>query len=537
MDYVRKAQKTKDNVELGERAYYSVYQGEANVAVQLAEGGFVKVMEYKAGDDRTADYELLLLAENKAKNAHKGWHGPPEKAPVKKVNDLTIRDDRDKEKASAIQAKSKAILPFLERGGPHKAVVDHVFSGGRYKLSVPSQSCIIFFSLSGAKVPKREESEEISNEALIWARSKLHQREVSITVDGVDKGGNFVGELFIGKDNFGVSLVTEGYANLHQPTVDRMKNASQYTDAESKAKKAHKNLWVNYDEEEEKRKKEAADAEVAALQSTAGPSSEFVSVVVTEVLTGDSFYVQLENEESASLDELVGGLTQLSIEEGVMPEIDVRVGDIVRAQFTDDDQWYRAKIVKDLGNDRWLVHYFDYGNSEELTTKRMRVLPPAFRALAPQAQLAHLAFVKAPSIGSEWGRESQQTLRDLTVNRRLISVVEYREGGVLYLGVADEESGIHINTSMVRAGLARVTKRQRRFGEHPLWLKLKEEETAAKSEHLNIWQYGDAPDSDDDEDEPRGAWGKGAPKPAAATAKGAAAAPAAAPAKAAGKKK
>lgn len=81
-----------------------------------------------------------------------------------------------------------------------------MFSGARFKVTVPKLSTVFTFSLSGLKVPRKgeqgenaKEAEELSNAALLYARDKLHQLEVTIEVNGVDQGGNFNGHLFLGK--------------------------------------------------------------------------------------------------------------------------------------------------------------------------------------------------------------------------------------------------------------------------------------------------------------------------------------------------
>lgn len=41
------------------------------------------------------------------------------------------------------------------------------------------------------------------------------QREVEISVDGIDKAGNFIGWLWIEGTNLSVALVEEGLASVH----------------------------------------------------------------------------------------------------------------------------------------------------------------------------------------------------------------------------------------------------------------------------------------------------------------------------------
>jgi len=221
------------------------------------------------------------------------------------------------------------------------------------------------------------------------------------------------------------------------------------------------------------------------------------------VIDGAHFFVQIQNDQTAGLDELVATLTNLSVNEGPgQPPFTPRVGELVRAQFTEDDSWYRAKILS-VGANLYSVLYIDYGNSETLPGNRIRPLPFAYQSLLAQSQEAGLAFVKAPKLESDWGRESQGHLRELAVGKKLMASVEYRDEGKMHLTLGDAESGVHINASLIRAGLARVDRRKKRFLSLPAVTKLREEEDKARSMHVGIWQYGDAPDSDDEEDEPR----------------------------------
>ncbi len=43
------------------------------------------------------------------------------------------------------------------------------------------------------------------------------------------------------------------------------------------------------------------------------------------------------------------------------------VGELVRAQFTADDAWYRAKVVKKTPEGEYVVLYIDYGNVSYLS--------------------------------------------------------------------------------------------------------------------------------------------------------------------------
>jgi len=341
---------------------------------------------------------------------------------------------------------------------------------------------------------------------LVFAREKLNQREVTIEIDNLDKGGNFVGSLNVGgrTQNFGVMLVNEGFASVHKLSAERLSTYRDLLNAEEQAKGRHKNIWKNYDAAEEKRQREIRDKMYEDQRNDNSENQqEYLEVFVTEVIDGSRLYVQI-SADADGIDDLVATLTDLSVNEGaVFPETKAKTGDLVRAQFTEDDSWYRAKILSINSSTKlYKVLYIDYGNSELLPGTRIRPLAPTYHSPG-KAKEAALAFVKASSIDSDWGREAQALLKDLTQGKKLMASVEYREEGTIYLTLGDPESGIHINASLIRAGVARLDRRRKRHLSRPIVAKLKEEEEKARAAHVGIWQYGDAPDSDEDEDEPR----------------------------------
>ena len=62
-----------------------------------------------------------------------------------------------------------------------------------------------------------------------------------------------------------------------------------------------------------------------------------------------------------------------------------KAGDVVAARFTEDDEWYRARIRRnDREKQQAEVVYVDYGNSEVIPWSRLRPLTrpvPQVRAL------------------------------------------------------------------------------------------------------------------------------------------------------------
>jgi hypothetical protein len=72
----------------------------------------------------------------------------------------------------------KEFLPFLQRNRRHSAVVEYVFSGHRFKLTIPKETCSIAFSLSGVRCPGK--GEPYSDEAIALMRRRILQRDVEV---------------------------------------------------------------------------------------------------------------------------------------------------------------------------------------------------------------------------------------------------------------------------------------------------------------------------------------------------------------------
>jgi len=222
------------------------------------------------------------------------------------------------------------------------------------------------------------------------------------------------------------------------------------------------------------------------------PKQEFVDVVVTEVVDGSRFFIQVIGTEAEQLDELMKNLSVETSDEAYSPKVD----ELVKAQFV-DDAWYRAKVKKQVEGE-YEVFYIDYGNTETIPSSRIRPLEPNFADLPPQAQEAQLAYVKVPGLNEEYGTEAALLLRDLVNGKTLLANVEYRDAGRMYLSLGDRDSQVHVNAALVRGGLAKV-ERVRNRSVHQLVEKLKEEEEKARQAHAYIWEYGD-PGSDEDEE-------------------------------------
>jgi len=345
------------------------------------------------------------------------------------------------------------------------------------------------------------------NIALHYTRDKCFQRDVEIEIDSIDKGGNFMGTLFLDKADFGVSLISDGLGKVMFRSAERLPNFADYKKAEENAKLNLVGVWKDWDASAELERKKVRMEERDAERNTEKTPEKF-HVTVTEILSGDHFFYQVVGEEADALTDMMNLMHDTDFTSQV-PYNPYKVGELVAAQFTIDDTWYRGAVTKGATKDSesYEITFIDYGNKELLTSERIRMLPSEFNesALPRQSHKGKLVYVTTPPLDDEFGRDSAILFKELVWGKTLVAT-SYNdrfggEPGVTQLSLGDPGSKIFINAALVMSGLASVERRKRA---NDFYQTLKAEEEKAKQQRLNIWQYGDLPDSDDERQEEKG---------------------------------
>lgn len=484
------------------RSFWSVYSDKKNVAIELAERGFVKVVDHRAGEQRSPEYEDLLLAENRAVKKTVGLHAPKSRRPIVHYTDLSIPEEgAGKEPEAAAEgeapkafgrkaqqeritqaqvARLTAHLPLLQRAGRVSAVVDRIFPGGKLKLWIEKDSTMIPFVLHSIRLDKMIAGEEgqpgeadPAHRAKVakYLRDHVYQRDVEIAVDSVDKRGNYAGTLYInnGKKDFSVALLEEGLASVFHPTASKavkLFNYKEYDATEKAAQNARKNIWSDFDPiaEEERRKAFAAKraAERSARDGAAADKKakvDILSITLTEIIDGSTFFYQILGEEQSALEVLMKDLNAQNLDSS-RPAGDVasKEGDLVAAKFTGDDNWYRGKVVS-TGTET-VVYYVDYGNSEPLTKDRLRPLSSAFdlKVLPAQAHEGRLAYVRTPPLDDDFGRDAAAFFKEHAWDKPMVANVQWREAGIAYVVLGDPEAQVFVNAALLRVGLATIPR-------------------------------------------------------------------------------
>lgn len=177
-----------------------------------------------------------------------------------------------------------------------------------------------------------------------------------------------------------------------------------------------------------------------------------------------------------------------------------RTGDVVAAKWSEDNQWYRAKVKRASALKKEVtVYLMDYGNEETMPFSRIRPLDAKFKSLAGQARDARLAFVKLPPKDSEYGPDARQRFAHFTEGRKLVANVDHREGNLLHLRLIDPSDPnaaadplACINADLVRDGLATLDKTCRYLAAYPqIVRKIDQASEGAKADRLGIFEFGD----------------------------------------------
>ncbi len=485
-----------------EREVGTVMVNGKNVALMLVEAGYASVIRHRRDDDdRSPDYDSLLLAEETAQKDEKGmWSSKPSAA--KQYQDYSENLQKAKMEASVLQRQKKV-----------PAVVDFVRSGSRFVVLVPRENAKLTFVLSGIKVPKSarqpgDTSEPFGQEAHDFANRRCMQRDVEIDVENTDKVGGFIGTMYVGRENFARALVEEGLAEVHAYSAEQSGHANELFAAENKAKEGKKGMWHDWDPS-----KDVEDDAAPASNGTNGVNGDatesaprrkdYRDVMVTNVDEAGKLKIQQIGPGTAALSELMASFKSFYLKKANDQPLPgpPKVGDIVAAKFSADNDWYRARVRRvDREGKRADITYLDYGNSETVTWTRLRPLSqPQFstQKLKPQAVDAVLSFLQLPT-SPQYLPAAVSFIGELTDGRELVANVDFVDKeGTLYVTLMDPKSADDlehsINAEVIKEGLAIVPTKLKpweRSAKETLASLQRLKEKAAH-DRLGQFEYGD----------------------------------------------
>jgi len=452
-----------------------------NIAEALVGKGLATVVRYRQDDDkRSSQYDDLLSAQDRAENKSMGLHSKKE-PPVLRVADI-----------SGDVTKAKQFFPFLQRAGRSQAVVEYVASGSRLRLYIPRETCLITFLLAGIDCPRGSRpvpgggttpADPFGEEALLFTKEHVLQREVEVEVESMDKGGNFIGWMFAEGLNMSVGLVEEGYAKIHF-SAERSNFYKILSSAEAKAKGESKNTWANYEEPKE---------EAAVLENEPTERKvNYKTVVVTEISDDMTFYAQ-NAETGPELEKLMEQIrTDFAASPPLAGSYSPKKGELCAAKFT-DGEWYRARVEKISGHQVHLL-YVDYGNREMSDTSRLATLTATYQQLPLQARHYTLACIGMPPEEDDVLNAVDFAFNEFC-NKEVLLNTEYKNAGVDYVTIQHTDNKEDIGKALITAGYVLAeNRREKRLNK--LVKSYQEAQDKAKKSRAQLWKYGDFMEDD-----------------------------------------
>lgn len=485
VDYVQPKQ---DNFP--EKLCCTVSHDGQNVAELLVARGLATVARHRQDDDqRASDYDAFLAAELKAQKNGKGLYSSKTDAGLVRIADL-----------SSDLSKSKNFAQFLTRasGVRRESVVEFVFpSSTKLKVYIPKDNCLVNLILSGVNTPKF--NDPILPEAVNFARLKVLQHDVHTEIETVDKAGNYIGSLYYDKgNNLALDLVRQGYLSVREYNKNPELNSAQ-----KEAQTGRRGIWKDFKEEEEvaengtKLDGEEAE-ETGAVPSKADDLARRRKVVVTNCAADFSSFHAQEVGDGPKIEELLSRLRK-DVQESppLSGAYKPKKGDLVMARFSEDQQWYRAKVTKLVNADESQVLFLDYGNSESLKNSEIASLPLGnYSSLPAFAKQYGFAFVFADT-DDEMSGEARSLFIQATVDRVMLLKTEYKDAnsGLECATLLDEASKNDVVLQLVTDGWLFVDTKTRR--ERRLAAKLAEykeaQETAKKDGVSRLTALADSP--------------------------------------------
>ncbi|KAL2370752.1 hypothetical protein RJ035_001696 [Blastomyces gilchristii] len=484
-----------------EREVGTVISGNTNMALALVQAGYASVIRHRRDDDdRSPEYDTLLQAEEAAQKEGKGMWSP--KPPTTRA----LQDYSENVQKAKIQAS------VLQRQRKVPGVVDFVKSGSRFTIILSKDNAKLTLVLAGIRAPRSarnpgESGEPFGQEAHDFAYRRCMQRDVEIDVETIDKVGGFIGSLYINRESFAKILVEEGLATVHAYSAEQGGHAAELFAAEKKAKEARKGLWHSWDPSQDLEEDEGAtvggtnDADSGA--DAPQREKDYRDVMVTNIDEDGKLKIQQIGAGTTALTEMMSAFRTFHLNKANDTPLSgpPKAGDLVAAKFTEDNEWYRAKIRRnDREGKKADVIYIDYGNYETVPWTRLRPLTqPQFsvQKVRPQATDAVLSFLQFP-VSPEYLRDAVGYLGERTFDRQLVANVDYTApDGTLHVTLLDpsESKSLEhsINADVISEGLAMVPRKlkgwERSATETLKHLEKLQDE--AKEGRKGMWEYGD----------------------------------------------
>jgi len=459
--------------------FATVLLGEANVNVLIVSEGLAHAVRPRAEENGSAHYIQIAEAERGAADARKNLHSP-QPAPGHRINDLVGPKNAQKTKTFELALTSEP---------RHLGVVEHVFTGSRFKVRIPTQNCAVMLSLLGVRSLTSDanspEQDKVAKEAIDLARNTVFQRDVEVEIRALDQRGTFFGTVFLKGRNFAINLLEAGLAVARESSP-----ASPYYHDYLRAQEASQKAQIGVFNSRLNSLSSGIDPALAARGS--------MRCILTEIADCATFFIQLQDNENLAK---VQRLSQAFDPASAAPlQEPIKSGVKCWAKFREDNEWYRGTVQRRVGGN-YSIHFFDYGNEDEVELVNLRQLAGKALEMAPLAVQCSFAFLRPQKTTDPLGNEAGSTLRELAWGKDMFVKILAVKNGVsqVILSHDPNEEQDTINSELVGRGLARMERNARTIIGNRSIPFLLEKEDYARKRRLGVWANSEYSD-DEDED-------------------------------------
>ena len=167
-----------------------------------------------------------------------------------------------------------------------------------------------------------------------------------------------------------------------------------------------------------------------------------IPVAITHCVSPQDFYCQ-DLRAASQLEQLLTSLADL--EAGSVPS-EAMVDLHYAACFSEDDQWYRAKVKSVTTPQKVTVVFVDYGNEDVVSVNELRCLTPKLCELPAQA--FHCTLLKSPPAKP---MDSDSFIAKVLNQEFTANIIEFASDGFTYVVNLEDESGDIIDGASLSA--------------------------------------------------------------------------------------
>lgn len=180
-------------------------------------------------------------------------------------------------------------------------------------------------------------------------------------------------------------------------------------------------------------------------QQTLPDTNQLIPVFVTHINSYHDLFVSVRQENIIS--DFLHLMTALN--QGIKtckPLKNPSVGGLCAAKFSQDESWYRARLIDILNSSTAMVQFIDFGNCEEVALSELRVLNAEFRTQSAQAIPCCISGYETEKVLANM--ETLQKLKvDLLDKQLYLKVVKKLEDK--YVIIVENEQGESVVNKMV----------------------------------------------------------------------------------------